>query len=112
MQHSRHQWTRLDSELVAWGARWQPDSVQIILDAEDKKDEVTLLCALGKLAKCYAMADPDWFFRIALERPRELLELSTYIGQVVLYGHPFPPMPDGWVQWLKNCWYWPMRKKK
>jgi len=101
----------LDTELIRWGAKWNLEKALEATDAENKRDEIVMLRALGQIAKERAVSEPDWFFRVASERPRELLELATYIGQIVLYGQPFPPTPNGWVKWLTDCWRWPMRKR-
>jgi hypothetical protein len=99
MRRTIHKINDLDIELALWASFNWPEKITEMLAMSD--DDHFQLRSLGEIVKRRA-TDPSWFFWAARNRAAGLLELSSYIGEVVCYDHVFPTPGYGWRKWLEE----------
>ena len=101
MRSSMRNWCNpFDEELVRWAWANHPKTILAISEAEDRGDDNYVLRCLGMLVRRRAEADCQWFFTATAEHPKEVLSLSPWIRQIVLFGYPHPRKPEQWAEWI------------
>src|SRR6202034_590530 len=90
--------TDLMDSLVRWAWEFAPDLTTEM--AERRDDRLLSMKTFGRIFRKRSAVDRDWFFAIACIVPSQVMEISSFIGQIEFCGYAFPPAPGEWRQWL------------